>query len=188
MGQPNPRPDQPPVGEPRPGQPRPDWHGNGGGRWDGQWGNPSRPGGPRGERPRWGGDWNRPSTGWQRERADWIDSYRNDRDFQDRAAWNRGWRSDERYDWSRRRAMDRGRFHLPRYYAPHSWTRGYRRFSVGVVLSQPLFAEDYWIDEPQGYELPPVYGPYRWVRYYNDALLVDLRYGQVVDVVYDIFW
>jgi len=26
------------------------------------------------------------------------------------------------------------------------------------------------------------------VRYYNDALLVDLDSGRVVDTVYDIFW
>jgi hypothetical protein len=36
--------------------------------------------------------------------------------------------------------------------------------------------------------LPPAYGPYRWVRYYNDALLVDIYTGRVVDTVYDIFW
>jgi hypothetical protein len=26
------------------------------------------------------------------------------------------------------------------------------------------------------------------VRYYNDALLVDIYTGEVVDTVYDIFW
>ncbi|MEG8047084.1 RcnB family protein [Sphingomonas aerolata] len=36
--------------------------------------------------------------------------------------------------------------------------------------------------------MPEAYGPYRWVRYYNDALLVDLDSGRVVDTVYDIFW
>ncbi|WP_409574764.1 RcnB family protein [Sphingopyxis sp. PET50] len=32
------------------------------------------------------------------------------------------------------------------------------------------------------------YGGYRWVRYYNDALLVDTYSGEVVDVIYDFFW
>ena len=41
---------------------------------------------------------------------------------------------------------------------------------------------------PYAYRLPEAYGPYRWVRYYNDALLVDIRDGRVVDVVNDIFW
>ena len=51
-----------------------------------------------------------------------------------------------------------------------------------------LFSSNYWINDPFYYRLPPAYGPYRWVRYYNDALLVDIYTGQVVDVEYDIFW
>ena len=47
---------------------------------------------------------------------------------------------------------------------------------------------DYWIGDPYSYRLPEAYGPYRWVRYYNDALLVDLRSGFVVDTVYGIFY
>ena len=57
-----------------------------------------------------------------------------------------------------------------------------------MVLSNMLFAQDYLIDDPYAYRLPEVYGPYRWVRYYNDAVLVDIYSGQVVDVIYDIFW
>ena len=33
-----------------------------------------------------------------------------------------------------------------------------------------------------------LYGPYRWVRYYDDVLLVDVYSGEVVDVIYDFFW
>ena len=32
------------------------------------------------------------------------------------------------------------------------------------------------------------HGPYRWVRYYDDVLLVDIYSGEVVDVIYDFFW
>ena len=38
------------------------------------------------------------------------------------------------------------------------------------------------------YRLPPAWGPYRWVRYWDDALLVDTRTGMVVDVIYSFFW
>ncbi|WP_374128235.1 MULTISPECIES: RcnB family protein [unclassified Sphingomonas] len=55
-------------------------------------------------------------------------------------------------------------------------------------MSSILFNQNYWLDDPSFYGLPPAYGPYEWVRYYNDALLVDIRTGQVVDTVYDIFW
>lgn len=105
-----------------------------------------------------------------------------------RGNWNRGWRQDNRYDWNRYRTSNRGAFHLPRYYAPYGWDYGYRRFSIGFRLSPILFGQSYWIDDPYNYRLPEAYGPYRWVRYYNDALLVDLETGEVVDVIYDIFW
>lgn len=102
--------------------------------------------------------------------------------------WNRGWRNDERYDWNRARLRNRNAYRLPRYYAPQGAGYGYRRFGVGYQLSRSLFARDYWLDDPFAYRLPPAYGPYRWVRYHGDALLVDLRTGRVIDVVYDIFY
>jgi hypothetical protein len=102
-------------------------------------------------------------------------------------AWNRGWRNDNRYDWNRNRQVNRSAYRLPRYYAPSGWGYGYRRFSIGVSLSSILFSQNYWIDDAYNYRLPEAYGPYRWVRYYDDALLVDIRSGQVVDTVYDIF-
>jgi Ni/Co efflux regulator RcnB len=102
--------------------------------------------------------------------------------------WNRGWRNDDRYDWNRARLRNRNAYRLPRYYAPPGAGYGYRRFGVGVQLSRSLFQQDYWLDDPYAYRLPPAYGPYRWVRYHGDALLVDLRTGRVIDVVYDIFY
>jgi len=62
------------------------------------------------------------------------------------------------------------------------------RFSVGIFLNSLLFSDSYWIDDPWSYRLPPAYGTLRWVRYYDDALLVDIRDGYVVDVIHDFFW
>ncbi len=103
-------------------------------------------------------------------------------------AWNRSWRNDNRYAWSNYRASNRGAYRLPRYYAPSGWGSGYRRFGVGFSLNSILYNQNYWIQDPYTYRLPEAYGAYRWVRYYNDALLVDLDSGRVVDTVYDIFW
>jgi len=125
---------------------------------------------------------------WQRSFADRRDDLRDNNRFAERAQWNRNWRGSDRYDYRDYRSSNRGAFHLPRYYAPYGWDGGYRRFGVGIRLSSVLFGQNYWIDDPYDYRLPPAYGPYRWVRYYNDALLVDLRSGYVVDTVYDIFW
>jgi len=138
-------------------------------------------------------NWARGGADWN-DRARW-DGRRGDRDDQrrwygrnDRGGWNRDWRGDSRYDWGRWRATNRNAFRLPRYYAPYGWNQGYRRFSVGAVLSSMLFAQSYWINDPWSYRLPETDGDFRWVRYYNDALLVDVYSGEVVDVIHDIFW
>lgn len=102
--------------------------------------------------------------------------------------WSPGWRYDRRYDWNSHRRYNRGLYRLPRYYPPRGQGYQYRRFGLGVTLPRALIYESYWLDDPWTYRLPPAYGPYRWVRYYGDALLVDLRTGRVVDVVHDIFY
>ncbi|NCU12022.1 MAG: RcnB family protein [Sphingomonadaceae bacterium] len=60
--------------------------------------------------------------------------------------------------------------------------------SIGFFLDALFFGEDYWIADPAYYRLPEAYGPYRWVRYYDDAVLVNIYSGEVVDVIYDFFW
>ncbi|PAX08286.1 RcnB family protein [Sphingomonas lenta] len=108
--------------------------------------------------------------------------------YHDGRVWNRGWRDDRRYDWNAYRQYNQGLYRLPRYYPPYGYRYDYRRFGLGTTLSRSLFAPSYWIDDPWAYRLPPAYGPYRWVRYYDDALLIDLRTGRVVDMVYGIFY
>jgi Ni/Co efflux regulator RcnB len=110
--------------------------------------------------------------------------YRGDRS----GRWDNGWRNDRRYDWRGYRTQNRSLYRLPRYYAPSGWSYGYRRFTPGFQLSALLYSSNYWINDPFSYRLPEVDGPYRWVRYYNDALLVDTYTGEVVDTIYDIFW
>ena len=109
-------------------------------------------------------------------------------DYNRGGGWNRSWREDRRYDWGSYRRYNGELFRLPRYSAPYGYGYGYQRVGIGVVLEEQLFAPDYWIEDPYTYRLPPVDGPYRWVRYYNDALLVDMESGEVVDVVYGIFY
>lgn len=138
---------------------------------------------------------------FRRDRAQDTREFRRDR-FEDRRDfqrdrnwsgnnrgynWNRDWRRDPRYNWQDWRRNNRG-YNFGRYYAPRGWNYGYRRFSLGVILSAPLFAQNYWINDPYDYRLPPADGPYRWVRYYDDVLLVDVRDGRVVDVIHDFFW
>jgi TolA-binding protein len=131
----------------------------------------------------WSGDRNRYDSNRTR-------NWSGDRNRYDsnRGRWNNNWRNDRRYDWRGYRTSNRSLYRLPRYYAPSGWGYGYRRFGIGSMLDSILYSSSYWINDPFYYRLPEVDGPYRWVRYYNDALLIDIYSGEVVDTIYDIFW
>jgi hypothetical protein len=120
---------------------------------------------------------------WRRDR-DGDRDWRRDRDGRHR--WDRDWRRDRRYDWSNYRNRYRSIFRLGRYYDPYGW--GYRRFSIGFSLWPSYYGSSFWLNDPWQYRLPPAYGPYRWVRYFDDALLVDIYTGRVVDVIHNVFW
>lgn len=105
----------------------------------------------------------------------------------DHRRWDRhGWRGDHRYDWRRWRERNRSTFRLGIYIDPFGW--GYNRWGIGSRLYPHYYRSSYWISDPWRYRLPEVYGPYRWVRYHNDALLIDTWSGEVVDVIYNFFW
>lgn len=101
--------------------------------------------------------------------------------------WNQGWRNDGRYDWRGHRNRHHNYYNPGRYYSPYRG-HSYRRFGIGINIGTGFYGSRYWINDPSYYRLPPVYGPYRWVRYYDDVLLVDLRSGRVVDAIHDFFW
>ncbi|NIJ08655.1 Ni/Co efflux regulator RcnB [Sphingomonas vulcanisoli] len=148
----------PPGAGDRPNGYAPGWNGRPG---DGRPGDYGRPG------------YGRPDGGYQRSQGNWRGA---------------DWRQDRRYDWRGYRDQNRSLFRGPRYVAPRGWAYGYRRFDIGFRLPPFLFGSQYWIADPWAYRLPPVDGPYRWVRYYNDVLLIDLRSGAVVDEIPDFFW
>lgn len=123
---------------------------------------------------------------WEQDRHRWERERQRDawRDYR----WNNDWRNDRRYDWRGYRNSHRHIYRGPAYYAPRGWNYGYRSFSIGVLLWSGLYADRYWINDPYYYRLPPAHGSLRWIRYYDDALLVDVRDGYVVDVIRDFFW
>lgn len=135
----------------------------------------------RNDRGHWNNNHQR-DRNWNGNRGGWNNNHGNYNN------WHNNWRSDRRYNWNAYRNANRHAFRLPRYYAPPGYSYGYRRFGIGFTLSSSLFAQNYWINQPSYYRLPEAYGPYRWVRYYNDALLIDTYSGAVVDAIYDIFW
>ena len=108
-----------------------------------------------------------------------------DKDHDD-SDWKHDWRKDKRYDWWHYRSRYGSLYRLGYYRDPYGW--GYRRWSAGYSLWPSYYGSSFWLDDPWMYRLPAAYGPYRWVRYYDDALLVNIYTGQVVDTVYNFFW
>jgi Ni/Co efflux regulator RcnB len=109
-----------------------------------------------------------------------------DRHAQPTTRWNTGWRHDRRYDWHDWRRRNHSRFHFGIYSDPFGWD--YFRYGIGWRLWPSYYRSSYWLHDPWEYRLPPTYGPYRWIRYHDDALLVNIYTGQVVDVEYNFFW
>jgi hypothetical protein len=100
--------------------------------------------------------------------------------------WNTNWRNDGRHDWRRYRDRNRSRFHIGIYYDPFGW--GYRQYQIGWRLWPSYYGRQYWIDDPYQYRLPYTPPGTVWVRYWDDALLVDTWSGEVIDVIHNFFW
>jgi len=136
-------------------------------------------------------DWRRDQ--WQRDRDwrrdDWRWSWngRPGWDSRDYRRWDNRWRDNRSYNWYSYRRSHRVIYQPGPYYAPYRSHR-YNRLSIGFYLDSLFFQPRFFINDPWAYRLPPVYGPYQWVRYYDDVLLVDIYSGEVVDVIYDFFW
>jgi Ni/Co efflux regulator RcnB len=79
------------------------------------------------------------------------------------------------------------RFRAPRAYVrpvgwyPHRWVYGER-------LPRAFFAPNYFILDFAAFGLFAPWSGYEWVRYGNDALLIDIETGEVIRVEYDIFY
>ena len=119
------------------------------------------------------------------DRREWRQERRADR--RDHRRWDRNWRHDRRYDWRDYRYSNRDLYRWGRYYSPYRNHR-YSRLSIGIQLGSPFYSDRYWISDPWQYRLPQAYPGTRWIRYYDDVLLVDMYTGEVIDVIYDFFW
>ena len=151
---------------------------------------PQRSAPQRGQAGNWqghDGGSSRVDGGNQHNDRGWNNRGRQEAPHTTSRAWSRDWSHDNRYDWRSWRESNRDTFRIGRYFAPY---RGYsyRRLSLGFLLDPLFFDDQYVIENPWAYHLPPAYEPYLWVRYYNDAVLVDSYTGRVVDVIYDVFW
>jgi Ni/Co efflux regulator RcnB len=143
-------------------------------RWEGD--RNGRPDGNRGDNRNNGrNDGRNDGRGWNDNRDNqWRGGdHRQDRPRYDPRNYPRQWHSPQRY---------RGyNYRPPPGFYSRSWV-------FGDVLPRAWWTPDYRLDSWWDYNLPiPPIG-YEWVRVGDDALLVDIYSGRVVQVAYDIFW
>jgi len=95
----------------------------------------------------------------------------------ERRDWGRG-------DWSSWRQQNRSLYARGDWRAPFD----YQSFRPGARIGAGYYGSRYVINDPGRYHLPPARGYSRWVRHYNDVILVDQRRGVVVDVIRNFYW
>ena len=112
----------------------------------------------------------------QRDVRDARQELREDRFDRDRA-WGRN-------DWRDYRDGHRDFYRRGNWRAPFR----YNNFRTGVRIAPPFYGSRYFINDPWRYHLPRARGYSRWVRHYDDVLLVDTRRGIVLDVYRGFFF
>lgn len=122
-------------------------------------------------------------------RGDWRDVREERRDVrearrdlrQSTRERDRRWGND---DWRSYRNTNRTLYARGNWRAPFR----YRSWQPGVRIAPSYYGQRYWVSDPWRYRLPPVGRNQRWVRHYNDVLLIDYRRGQVVRVIRNFYW
>ena len=84
-----------------------------------------------------------------------------------------------RNDWRGYRNTNRALYARGGWRAPFR----YNQFRPGARIGASYYGSRYIINDPYRYHLPAVRGGQRWVRHYDDVVLVDTRRGYVVDVI-----
>lgn len=111
-------------------------------------------------------------------------AYGDRRDVREERRDLRDARQEYREDWRDYRRNHRDVYRRGTWKAPFA----YQRFNQGVRLRPVYYGSRYYIADPYRYRLPAARGAYRWVRHYDDALLVNVRTGQVAQVYHGFFW
>lgn len=86
----------------------------------------------------------------------------------------------------RRNYQAHRRFHWHLYVRPHGWYA--HRWVYGEHLPFGWYARDYWITSYLDFGLMAPPPGTIWVRVGNDALLIDSDTGEVIRVVYGVFY
>ena len=110
--------------------------------------------------------------------------YGDRRDVRDARDDYRDSRREYREDWRDYRRGHAQVYRRGNWHAPFR----YQNFRTGYRLQPSYYGSRYVIANPRYYRLPPAYGSQRWVRHYDDVLLVDIRTGVVRNVIRGFYW
>lgn len=106
---------------------------------------------------------------------------------------NRNYRRDNNRNRSWRNNFNRRNVTASRHYRwrgrSWNWPSGYhyQRWNFGMTLPSIFWSNNYWISDYSDYGLgAPPFGTV-WVRYNDDAILIDRDTGEILEVVYDQF-
>jgi Ni/Co efflux regulator RcnB len=93
-------------------------------------------------------------------------------------------RQEVREDWRDYRRAHRDVYRGGRWNAPFR----YRAWNTGSRIDARYYNSRYYINDTYRYRLPRPGWNQRWVRHYNDVLLIDVRSGRVLTVHRGFFW
>jgi Ni/Co efflux regulator RcnB len=109
--------------------------------------------------------------------------YGSRRDIRDERRDVRQARQETREDWRDYRRTHRDVYRGGGWRAPFRYTA----WNAGARIRPAYYGSRYYVDARR-YRLPNAGYNQRWVRHYNDVLLVDIRTGRVVTVHRGFFW
>ncbi len=82
------------------------------------------------------------------------------------------------------------RRHNPQIFHRGNWRAPYRyvQYHPGYRMHHDYYRPHYYVSNPYRYRLNRYYDYTRWVRHYDDMLLVDVRTGEVLRVHRNFYW
>ncbi|MBS0273496.1 MAG: RcnB family protein [Proteobacteria bacterium] len=89
------------------------------------------------------------------------------------------------YTQYRKTVTSKHRYDAAAFVAPSGFT--YRRFSVGEHVPNALLGDSVVLNDYRNYALETPPAGLTWIRDGQDALLVDVRTGEVIQADYDVF-
>jgi Ni/Co efflux regulator RcnB len=111
-------------------------------------------------------------------------SYDNRNNRQD---WNRGgYRNNNNWSNYQRNFRSPQRYRGPSYVRPRGWYS--QRWTFGQFLPSLFWTSNYWINDYYYYGLQAPPPGTVWVRDGFDAILIDRYDGQIIQVVYDVYY